>query len=161
VQRVRGVVGLNAGAIRFTNVYGPGMGAKDTFIVRLLRAAAAKRPVTVYGDGLQERDYVYIDDAVSAMFCAEEQHLTGPLTVGTGVSTSVLEVCQLAADHIGIPVAMTHVEAPRGEMRAVRVDISKARALGYQPSVALPQGLERTWKALHAEPEFLRSTNTR
>ena len=62
--------GVAACAIRFTNVYGRGMGGKDTFVVRLMRAAAADRPISVYGDGLQERDYLYVDDAVAAMLRA-------------------------------------------------------------------------------------------
>jgi len=146
--------GMAASAIRFTNVYGHGMGAKDTFVVRLMRAAAAARPVTIYGDGLQERDYLYVDDAIAAMLRARERGLTGPLTVGTGVSTSVLDVCRLASVAIGIPIATVHTEAPAGEMRAVRVDIGRARALGYEPTVALPEGLARTWSALQPYLEF-------
>jgi UDP-glucose 4-epimerase len=145
---------LAACSLRFTNVYGHGMGTKDTFVVRLLRAAAAERAVTIYGDGLQERDYLYVDDAVAAMLRARACELTGPLTIGTEVSTSVLGVCRLASEAIGRPIATTHIEARPGEMRAVRVDIGKARALGYEPSVGLEQGLRRTWEALQTELDF-------
>ncbi len=78
-------------AVRLTNVYGPGMLAKDTFVVRLLRAAADRRPVTVYGDGLQERDYLYVDDTLKGFLLAWRCEVSGPLTVGTERSTSVLE----------------------------------------------------------------------
>jgi UDP-glucose 4-epimerase len=148
---------IAACAIRFTNVYGRGMGGKDTFVVRLMRAAAAERPISVYGDGLQERDYMYVDDAVAAMMRARARELSGPLTVGTGVSTSVLDVCRLASDAIGMPIAITHTEPQPGEMRAVRVDIAKARALGCEPGVALEQGLTRTWESLQGELEFAHS----
>jgi UDP-glucose 4-epimerase len=144
-------------AIRFTNVYGRGMGGKDTFVVRLMRAAAADRPISVYGDGLQERDYLYVDDAVAAMLHARARELRGPLTVGTGVSTSVLDVCRLAAEAIGMPIAITHTDPQPGEMRAVRVDIAKARALGYAPSVTLEQGLTHTWDSLQGELAFAHS----
>jgi UDP-glucose 4-epimerase len=146
--------GIAACSIRFTNVYGHGMGGKDTFVVRLMRAAAAQRPVTIYGDGLQERDYLYVDDAVAAMLGARARGLTGPLTVGTGISTSVLDVCKLASDAIGLNIATTHTDAPAGEMRAVRVNIAHARGLGYEPTVTLPEGLARTWEALQPELEF-------
>lgn len=150
--------GLRACAVRFTNVYGYGMGGKDTFVVRLLRAAAARRPISIYGDGRQERDYLYVDDATSALLRAAERRLVGPLTVGTGVSTSVLEVCDVASRAIGVPITSIHTEAPPGEMRAVRVDISKARALGFVPTVQLRDGLVRTWDALQPELELAAAT---
>jgi UDP-glucose 4-epimerase len=153
--------GIAACSIRFTNVYGHGMGAKDTFIVRMLRAAAAGQPVTIYGDGLQERDYLYIDDAVAALLRASERSLTGPLTVGTGTSTSVLDVCRVASEAIDVPIDTRHVAAPAGEMRAVRVDITKARSLGYEPGVSLPLGLVRTWDSLRANQEFSQSSRER
>jgi len=145
--------GLPTCAVRFTNVYGHGMGAKDTFVVRLMRAAASQRPVTIYGDGLQERDYLHVDDATSALLNAADGHLAGPLTLGTGISTSVLALCRLASTAIGVPIDVVHTDAPAGEMRAVRVDISKARSLGFTPTVPLREGLIRTWGALQSELE--------
>jgi UDP-glucose 4-epimerase len=143
--------GMAVAAIRLTNVYGYGMGGKDTFVVRLLRAAAAGRPVNVYGDGHQLRDYLFVDDAVAAFRRACTRELDGPLVVGTGVSTSVLDLCAIAREALGIEIASATADAPAGEMRAVRVDIARARALGYEPSVALPEGLVRTWDALAPE----------
>jgi UDP-glucose 4-epimerase len=139
---------IDACSIRFTNVYGYGMGRKDTFVVRLMRAAATRSTVRIYGDGMQERDYLFVDDAVAGLIRAEACGLTGPLTIGTGISTSVLDVCQRASAAIGLPIDTMHVTAPAGEMRAVRVDIAKARSLGYAPTVDLDDGLARTWAAL-------------
>jgi UDP-glucose 4-epimerase len=153
--------GLTACAVRFTNVYGHGMGGKDTFVVRLMRAAARQHPIRIYGDGLQERDYLYVEDAISALLRAASSSLKGPLTVGTGISTSVVEVCRLASTAIGLPITAVHTEAPAGEMRAVRVDISKARALGYAPTVRLREGLVRTWDALQSELDFADPTPLR
>jgi UDP-glucose 4-epimerase len=132
-------------AVRLTNVYGPGMLAKDTFVIRLLRAAAEGRPVTVYGDGLQERDYLYIDDALKAFLLAWRGEVAGPLTVGTERSTSVLELCELAGQVTGQTLETNHVAAPPGEMRAVRVDTARARALGFRATTELREGLAATW----------------
>jgi UDP-glucose 4-epimerase len=146
-----GAYGMAASAVRLTNIYGPGMGGKDTFVVRLLRAAASDTPATIYGDGRQERDYLYVDDAVAGLRLACDQAWSGPLTLGTEVSTSVLELCRLAGEAVGRPIGETGVPAPEGEMRAVRVDTSQARSLGFETRVALPEGLRRTWEALHSE----------
>lgn len=143
---------LAVAAIRLTNVYGPGMAKKDTFVVRLLRAAATGRPVTVYGDGHQERDYLFIDDAVAAFLLAWQRDLSGPITIGAGRSASVLELVQLAEAATGRAIPIEHVPAPAGEMRAVRVDITRARAAGYEPLVQLPDGLTRTWEDLQRSP---------
>jgi UDP-glucose 4-epimerase len=143
--------GVRVAAVRLTNVYGPGMATKDTFVVRLLRAAAAGRPVTVYGDGLQERDYLFVDDAVAALLLARDRGHSGPLTVGTGRSTSVLDLVDLARSVTGLPVTVEHVPAPAGEMRAVRVDISCARDIGFDPTVDLDEGLARTWDDVQRE----------
>jgi len=132
-------------AVRLTNVYGPGMLAKDTFVIRLLRATAERRPVTIYGDGLQERDYLYVDDALKAFLLAWRNEVSGPLTVGTERSTSVLELCELAGHVTGQLVETEHVAAPSGEMRAVRVDTTRARALGFRATTNLRDGLAATW----------------
>ena len=139
---------IAASAVRLTNVYGPGMGAKDTFVVRLLRAAAGGATASVYGDGAQERDYLYVDDAVAGLRLAWEHALRGPVVIGTGRSTSVYELVALAQAATGAPIVTGSVAAPDGEMRAVRVDISYARSLGFEPRVQLAEGLARTWEAL-------------
>jgi UDP-glucose 4-epimerase len=143
---------LAVAAVRLTNVYGPGMAKKDTFVVRLLRAAASGRSVSVYGDGHQERDYLFIDDAVTAFLLAWERDLTGPITIGAGRSASVLELVELAEAVTGRRIPVEHVPAPAGEMLAVRVDIARARAAGYEPLVQLPEGLTRTWEDLQRSP---------
>jgi UDP-glucose 4-epimerase len=153
--------GLRACSVRFTNVYGPGMGGKDTLVVRMMRAAAAVRPMTVYGDGHQERDYLHVDDAVAAMVHVRARDLAGPVTIGTGVSSSVLAVRDLAAEVIGLPITMKSAPAPPGEMRAVRVDISKARSVGFAPAISLREGLASTWDALQPELEFARTSRRR
>src|SRR5690606_28313356 len=62
-----GVYGMRTAALRFANVYGPGMRHKDSFVPRLMRAAASGSGVQVYGDGGQLRDYVHVDDVVQAI----------------------------------------------------------------------------------------------
>ncbi|MGH4002329.1 MAG: NAD-dependent epimerase/dehydratase family protein, partial [Pseudonocardiaceae bacterium] len=65
-----GAYGMATCALRFTNIYGPGMGHKDSFVPRMMRAALAGQGVEIYGDGLQRRDLVHVDDAVQAVLAA-------------------------------------------------------------------------------------------
>jgi UDP-glucose 4-epimerase len=143
--------GLVASAVRMTNVYGPGMGRKDSFIVRLLRAAALHGEIEIYGDGRQSRDYLYVDDAVAGLLLAWDRQHQGPLTIGSGESLAVLEVHRLASLVTGSTIAIRHRPAPSGEMPAVRVDLGLARSLGFQSRFDLARGLASTWEALGAE----------
>lgn len=142
-----GAYGMATCALRFTNIYGPGMGRKDSFVPRMMRAALAGRGVQIYGDGLQRRDLVHVDDAVAAMLAAWDRCFTGTAIIGSGQSVTVLELLDVARGVIGRPLAAAHVAAKPGEMPAVIVDIGRAREqLGYRPSVSLVEGLATVWQ---------------
>lgn len=142
-----GGYGMASCALRFTNIYGPGMRHKDSFVPRMMRSALAGRGVQVYGDGLQRRDLVHVDDAVAAALAAWDQHFTGTAIIGSGASVTVLELLDLVRLITRCPLAAEHVAAKPGEMRAVIVDISRAREqLGYRPSVPLADGLATVWQ---------------
>jgi UDP-glucose 4-epimerase len=142
-----GSYGLSTAALRFTNVYGPGMSHKDSFVPRLMRAALTGTGARVYGDGLQRRDLVYIDDVVAAILLALDNGFDGRAIVGSGSSVSVLELVEAVRSVTGSPIPAEHVAAPAGEMPAVVVDVSaSAEALGYKPTVSLADGLSRTWQ---------------
>jgi len=137
--------GIAAAPVRLTNVYGPGMTEKDSFIARLLRAASNGSVANIYGDGRQVRDYVYVDDAVAGLLLAWRQQLREPIVIGSGTSTSVIELFELVRSVTDRPLDAMTIEPPRGEMRAVRVNLTRAREFGYEPSVELREGLSRTW----------------
>jgi UDP-glucose 4-epimerase len=141
-----GSYGMATSALRFTNVYGPGMSHKDSFVPRLMRAALSGTGIRVYGDGKQRRDLVHLDDVVGAIQLALDRKFTGRAIVGAGRSVSVLELVDAARLVTGCPLPIEHVPAPAGEMPAVVVDLSRsAGSLGYKPAVRLEDGLERTW----------------
>lgn len=146
--------GLRAAALRFANVYGPGMARKDSFVPRLMRAAAEGRGVQIYGDGTQLRDYVHVDDIVQAILLAVRTGHTGPLVVGSGRSESVNDLVAAAREVTGAPIPVEHVAAKAGEMPAVVLNITAARALGYQPRHTLSSGLSTAW--LDFAPEATR-----
>ena len=139
-----GSYGMATAALRFTNVYGPGMSHKDSFVPRMMRAALSGTGVKVYGDGQQRRDLVFIDDVVSGVLRALDTRYDGRAIIGSGRSVSVLEMIDTVRAVTGRPVPAEHIEAPAGEMPAVVVDV--ANDLGYEPTVSLEDGLARTWR---------------
>jgi UDP-glucose 4-epimerase len=144
--------GINACALRLSNVYGPGMAAKDSLIPRLMRAARSGTGIDVYGDGCQLRDLVHVDDVVQGLLTAWGAGYSGPLIIGSGKSDSVNELVAAARRVTGAPIPARHVPARTGEMPAVLVDISVARALGYEAAYNLASGLATVW------PEFAGET---
>lgn len=142
-----GAYGMSTCALRFTNIYGPGMDHKDSFVPRMMRAALAGTGVQVYGDGLQHRDLVHVDDVVAAVLAAWDRRYTGTAIIGAGRSVTVLELVAAVRLVTGCALPAEHVPAKPGEMPAVIVDIGRAREqLGYRPSVSLVDGLAAVWK---------------
>jgi UDP-glucose 4-epimerase len=142
-----GAYGMAACALRFTNIYGPGMEHKDSFVPRMMRAALAGAGVQVYGDGLQCRDLVHVDDVVAAVLAAWDHRFTGTAIIGAGESVTVLDLVAAVRLVTGCALPVEHVPAKPGEMPAVIVDIGRAREqLGYHPSVSLVDGLATVWK---------------
>lgn len=140
--------GIQGCALRLSNVYGPGMAKKDSFIPRLMRAARDGRGVQVFGDGTQVRDMVHVDDIVAGTLLAWRGGATGPVILGAGESVSVNDMVLAARAVTGAALPVEHVPPKPGEMPAVIVDISAARALGFEPTYDLKSGLGTVW------PEF-------
>jgi UDP-glucose 4-epimerase len=137
--------GINGTALRFSNVYGPGMAEKDSFIPRLMRAARDGEGVQVRGDGTMLRDVVHVDDVVQGIFTAWVANHQGPLILGSGQSVTVNDMVETARRVTGRPIPVEHVPVPNGEMPAVVLDISAIKALGYQPRYDLEKGMATVW----------------
>src|SRR5260370_2163424 len=137
--------GMTGAALRFSNVYGPGMTEKDSFIPRLMRAARDGEGVKVRGDGTMLRDVVHVDDVVQGTLLAWRAGHNGPLILGAGRSVSVNEMVTIARQVTGAAIPAETVPVPRGEMPAVVLDISAAKALGYQPRHTLETGMATVW----------------
>jgi UDP-glucose 4-epimerase len=130
--------GMRCAYLRLTNVYGPGMQAKDSIVARLMRAIRLGRTFEIYGDGRQLRDYVRLG--------LERDDWAGPIVIGAGRSLSVLEVIDAVREVTGAELDVRHGPARTGEMPAVIVDPSKARAAGWTPRFAFEDGLVGVWE---------------
>ncbi len=145
-----GAYGMTTCSVRLTNVYGPGMSHKDSFVPRMMRAAVTGKTIQVYGDGGQRRDLVHVHDVVSGVLLAWETSVTGPLIIGSGRSISVLDMIDAVERVTGRTLSKEHVPPKNGEMPAVVVSIDRARELGYQPAMDLPAGLQTVWDDVQA-----------
>lgn len=140
--------GLRCACIRLTNVYGPGMQAKDSIVARLMRGIRLATTFEIYGDGNQVRDYVHSLDVADAMRLAlTSDEWVGPIVIGSGTSLSVHEVIAAVRDVSGAEIDVRHGPAKPGEMPAVIVDPSHAHSLGWTPKYPkLADGLVGVWE---------------
>jgi len=131
-------------ALRYFNTYGPGqqftpyVGVITIFVTKLLNGEKPE----VFGDGGQRRDFVHVEDIVAGTIAA----LSGPTGVynlGTGQSTSVLELAELLIERINPAIGISFAPVQVGELRNAIADISAAKTyLGYDPQRSLRQDVE-------------------
>lgn len=139
--------GVRCAVLRLTNVYGPGMQAKDSIVARLMRAIRLGRTFEIYGDGHQVRDYVHAVDVTAAVRLGlQREDWSGPTVIGAGRSLSVLDVIEAVRKVAGAPLEVRHGPARAGEMPAVIVDPSRAHAAGWSPRYSFEEGLAGVWE---------------
>ena len=143
--------GISSVCLRLGNVYGPrqdplGEAGVIAIFCGALRSGA--RP-TVFGDGLQTRDYIFVGDVVAAMLAAADSDATGAINVGTGIETDVLELVRSLADLDDAPFEPEFAPARTGEVQRITIDPSRAaEELGWQARTTLSAGLEITLRSL-------------
>ena len=122
-------------------------------VPRFIAEARAGRPVSIYGDGEQSRDFTYVANVVEAnLLAAEAPAVNGTaLNVATGRSFTVNELADTIGEVVGKPVEKEYLPTRPGDVRDSWADISAARdVLGYEPHVELAAGLELTAEAIVA-----------
>jgi UDP-glucose 4-epimerase len=141
-------------AFRYFNVYGPRMdtvGVYTEVMIRWLDVIEANRPPLIFGDGEQSMDFVYVGDVARANLLALESDVTDEVfNVGTGVQTSLKELCGLILKLTDSPLKPEHREVRKvGNVQARRAAVEKAKTLlGFKSEVALKRGLRELmqWK---------------
>lgn len=139
--------GLRGVTLRLANVYGPRQrqDLEGGVVAIFLGAWRRHDPLTVFGDGSAERDYLYAGDAADAVAAALDANVTGVYNIGTGVATSVTGLIALMSETLGPPAAVHHAPARGVEIQRSCLDVSKAGRDGlWRPRTALREGLEKT-----------------
>jgi len=138
-------------ALALSNVYGPRqepaseVGLEGQVVAIFCRKMLGGRPCTIYGDGNQTRDFLYVDDVVSAFMAARTEGSGELINIGSGSELSVNELYNRLAELTGTRFEPVHAAARPGELNRIVVDASKAgEVLGWRPSVDLEEGLKQT-----------------
>jgi UDP-glucose 4-epimerase len=137
-------------ALRYFNVFGPGQDPNSAYsavVPLFIKHAVAGTVATIYGDGLQRRDFTYIDNVVEANLLALGTDANGvTLNVGCGQPTSILELVAAVSSLNGHQLKVQYAEPRSGDIRDSIADLARANAtLGYRPLVSFELGLRRTF----------------
>ncbi len=151
--------GMETVRLRFFNVFGPRQRADSPYsgvIAIFAGLLTAGRTPTIYGDGLQSRDFVYVSDVASAlMLAATTPGVSGRVyNVGTGGCVDLLQLVAELNAILGTSAVPTHAAPRAGDVRHSRAKIDRIRAdLGYAPKVAFADGLRRTLEWYRSLPD--------
>jgi UDP-glucose 4-epimerase len=143
--------GLSTVSLRYGNVYGPRQDplGEAGVIAIFCGAALDGGKATIFGDGKQTRDYIYVDDVVQANLRAAESEVGGPINVGLGKEKSVLDIVAILNEHAQDGFRPEHAPERLGEVRHSALDPSRAREeLGWEAKVELEEGLRLTLDSL-------------
>ncbi len=136
---------LQTVVLRFFNVYGPRQPLNDYsgVITRFMDCCIQKKPLTVYGDGLQTRDFVNVRDVAAAVVASVERSVSGEIfNVGSGQSTTIKQLAETILKLSKQKLDINFVGERGGDIKNSYADISKMRRmLGFEPSISLNEGL--------------------
>ncbi len=139
--------GVPVTALRYFSVYGPRQ-RPDMAFHKFFKAFLDNRPIPIYGDGLQTRDFTFVEDVVAAnLLAAEKSAAVGEVfNIGGGSRVVLMEVLDTIDQILGTPLKREYQGVARGDARHTAADVTKARTLlDYNPQVSLPEGLTREW----------------
>ena len=151
---------IEAVALRYFNVFGPRQdpnGPYAAVVPLIFRAVLTEAPMTIYGDGLQTRDFTHVDNVVDANFLAGSQpgsRVSGHVVnVGAGSRVTLLDLVAMAEEIAGRRITVRHLPPRAGDVRDSQAGLDRAReVLGYRPRVTIREGLERLWAWYAANP---------
>jgi len=156
-RNYRSLFGVETVVLRYFNVFGPRQSATSGYAAAIpifVDAALHGKPVTIFGDGMQTRDFVYVEDVARANMAAAMVPEADGFTfnVASGKGTSVLSLMDAVDRVAGARTERRHVAARKGEVRHSLADTGRVRSiLEFAPSVGLEEGLHRTMLAAAAE----------
>ncbi len=138
---------LNFSILRFANVYGPRQfkGGEAGVVAIFCERAVKNEELIIYGDGKQTRDFVYVDDVVSAFLLCLNIDCRGELNIATSVETNLWQIIEELEKNLEYKLKIIEEEAKSGEQRRSALSIKRAKeVINWQPRVDLAEGIKRT-----------------
>ena len=132
--------------VRIFNTYGPRMRPDDgravsNFLVQALRG----EPITIFGDGSQTRSFTYVDDEIRGFLALLDSDLATPINIGNDNEFTIAQLAELIIDVTGSSSELVYLPLPVDDPMQRKPDLTKARTLlGWEPTVQLREGIERT-----------------
>lgn len=142
---------LETASLRYFNVFGPRQDPKSAYAAAVpifINNALQNKPITIYGDGLQTRDFIYVKDVVRGNIMASEKG-NGTFNLALGNSTSILELANKIITLTNSKSEIKFLEERAGDIKHSRADVTKFKELGFTPKYSLDKGLEETIEFYH------------
>lgn len=145
------VYNLPVVSLRYFNVYGPRQDPKSEYaavIPNFISRALAEEPLTIFGDGLQTRDFVFVKDVARANIMAAVSKETGVFNIGSGKGVTINELGAAIISLCGKDVELVHVEPREGDIMHSQASTEKAKMVNYKPEYSLEEGLKETVESI-------------
>ncbi|MEW6281863.1 MAG: SDR family NAD(P)-dependent oxidoreductase [Candidatus Eremiobacterota bacterium] len=140
--------GVPTVSLRYFNVYGPRQDPRSQYaaaIPTFASRALKGEDVSIYGDGLQTRDFIYVRDVVAAnVLAATNSAMWGTFNVAGGKAVTILELAREIVRRVGSPSRILHGPERPGDIRHSVADVGRIRGFGFEPEIALREGLAAT-----------------
>lgn len=139
--------GLKTTSLRYFNVYGPGQDPTSSYAAAVpifIQKALENENISIYGDGMQTRDFIFVDDIVHANELMISKGDGKIFNVANGVATSINEIAQEIVRLTGSRSTVTYAEERSGDIKHSFADISEIRKLGFKPRYSINEGMKKT-----------------
>lgn len=136
--------GLETAILRLSNVYGPHSAHKTSVVAKFIKACIDREPITIYGNGKQTRDFIYVGDVVDIIYSCSQFVGFEMIRIGSGIATSIwslaMHIQALSSKLLGYEPEVVHRQSVKGEVDEVKPETD------IVAKFSLDEGLERTFK---------------
>jgi UDP-glucose 4-epimerase len=145
-EQITQMLAPGAATLRLFNVYGPGQtGPYAGVVSKFIERAKRGLPPVIYGDGTQTRDFVHVADVARFIEVVLERGAADVFNVGTGRAVSIRELATIVMHLAGLNGEPLYAPPRPGDIKHSVADVTKARALGWEPRITIEEGLKGLW----------------